>query len=333
MIGVEVDNFTPGWRAIPRVLASRYDIFHIHWLELAFWRVGKLATVKAVMVTLLAGAIVKLRRGAIVWTAHDPVPHQMHGNTFTAGGFFSLLWKVYAGALTRMLDGIILLSIAHRNLLNETRACLEKLPFVVTPHPHFKGVYANDVSRDEARKHLGLPLDATILLLLGTLRPYKNAEGLIESFRQLPGEDLRLVIAGKPDSEAYGAALRILAQGDGRIIFTFEFFADEDLQLFLNAADGMVIPFRKATNSGSVLLSLSFARPVAVPDIPVFRELRDGVGNLWIRLMPSSLTPTVLQDIVEWIGQPRPTEPDLDQFDWPQIADRTVSFFRQLQRH
>lgn len=329
MRDVKVDDFTPGWGTLLRLPRRRYDVFHIHWLERAFWRDSKAAIIRAVCITVLAAAIIKLRGGVVVWTAHDPVPHNMQGNSF-GSGVLAFLWKVYAALLTRMLDGVILLSGTHKAIVIKDRPYLTRRPFAVTPHPHFKGIYPNALSRSDARQRLDLPGDATVLLLLGTIRPYKNAEALIEAFRDLPGEKLRLVIAGKPDSDAYADTLRALARNDNRIRFDFTFVANDELQLFLNAADAVVIPFRNATNSGSVALALSFAKPVAVPDMPVFREVRDIVGDTWIHLMPSGLTPGRLEDVIGWIDQPRPPEPDLDALDWLQIAAQTVAFFRQV---
>ncbi|MGE0775806.1 MAG: glycosyltransferase [Sphingomonadaceae bacterium] len=330
MPGVSVEDFAPGWRALLRMSRKNYDVFHIHWLERAFWRDSKLAIIRAVCVALLAAAMIKLRGGVVVWTAHDPAPHHMQGNSFARPGFFSVLWKVYSNLLTRMLDGVILLSATHRDPLIKARPYLAKRPFTVTPHPHFKGVYANHVSSSEARHRLALPEESTVLLLIGTIRPYKNAEALIDAFRELPGENLRLVIAGQPDSDSYAETLKARVGDDSRILLAFSFIADDQLQLFLNAADAVVIPFKNATNSGSVALALSFARPVAVPDMPVFREVQDIVGTDWIRLMPDGLTRGALEDVVTWLREARPPEPNLDALDWQQIAGQTVKFFQDI---
>ena len=330
MNGAQVDDFKPGWRMPWRVVRKRYDIFHIHWLERAFWRVGSLAIFRAVVVTLVTAALVKVRGGAVVWTAHDPAPHHMGSNAFARGGFSARLWKTYAALLTRMLDGVILLTGIHRDVLIAARPHLRTRPMTVTPHPHFKGVYANAMSREDARTRLSLPADVTVLLLLGTIRPYKNADGLIEAFRHLPDPGLRLVIAGEPESKGYASELRALAGGDPRIDFHFGFVADDDLQVYLNASDAVVIPFRNATNSGSVALALSFARPVVVPDMPVFREVQDVVGDLWIRLMPDALNPDELRTSIDWTEKERPPAPDLDKLDWPNIAAKTLAFFRAV---
>jgi glycosyltransferase involved in cell wall biosynthesis len=326
--GTDVDEFFPGWRSIGQVLRRRYDIFHIHWLERAFWRTGRIAVIRAVLVTLTAAMIVKLRSGKLVWTAHDPVPHQMQANAVLAGGPFGLLWRIYSNLLVRMVDGVILLSETHRAGLIGTRPALKTALFAVIPHPHFKGIYPDVISKDDARTQLNLGADHIVLLLLGSLRPYKNAEGLIEAFRKTSNSMLRLVVAGQPDSDSYAVNLTGLAQNDPRIALRLGFVANDELQLFLKASDCVVIPFRNATNSGSVALALSFARPVAVPDIPVFRELAAIVGDEWMQLFNGEISASELEHIVGWIGRSRATEPPLETLGWDHIGARTAEFFR-----
>lgn len=330
MPSVTVDPFLPGWRTFVTLFGRPYDIFHIHWLESPFWRTGQLAIARATIVTLLATIVVKLRGGRVIWTAHDPVPHQMKSNALLRQGIFGLLWRCYSALFLKMTDGVILLSETHRAGLLERRPYLRKRPSALIPHPHFKDVYPNTVSKRDARAALSLGEGETVLLLLGNLRPYKNAEGLIEAFRGTTDPSLRLVIAGDPDGDAYVAELRTLAGDDPRISLHFGFVPDDRLQLFLNAADCVVIPFRNATNSGSVALALSFARPVAVPAIPVFNELLGIVGREWMYLLDGDLSATELGGIKEWIGSSRPAEPPLDVLDWDHIGLKTERFFRSV---
>lgn len=330
MPGVTADPYLPGWRTFVRLFGRPYDIFHIHWLESPFWRIGQLAIVRATIVTLLATIVVRLRGGRVIWTAHDPVPHQMKSNALLQRGIFGLLWRCYSALFLRMTDGVILLSETHRAGLLERRPYLRRRPSALIPHPHFKDIYPNTVSKRDARAALGLGDSETVLLLLGNLRPYKNAEGLIEAFRETTDPSLRLVIAGDPDGNAYVAELRALAGNDERISLHFGFVPDDRLQLFLNAADCVVIPFRNATNSGSVALALSFARPVAVPAIPVFNELLGIVGREWMYLLDGNLSAAEIDNIKTWIGSSRPAEPPLDVLDWDHIGRRTEQFFRSV---
>src|SRR3546814_11840022 len=75
------------------------------------------------------------------------------------------------------------------------RSLMRKASAVI-PHPHFKGVYPADAGRGLARSRLGIEEDSFLLLLPGSIRPYKNAEALIAAFARLAASDLRLQIGG-----------------------------------------------------------------------------------------------------------------------------------------
>src|SRR3546814_8502797 len=77
---VDAHDFVAGRSGLKAIFRRKYDVFHIHWLERAFWRGGRIAVLKAVAATLCAAALLKLRGASIIWTAHDPVPHDMKGH-------------------------------------------------------------------------------------------------------------------------------------------------------------------------------------------------------------------------------------------------------------
>ena len=86
-----------------------------------------------------------------------------------------------------------------------------------------------------------------------------------EAFRHLEEPEARLVIAGDAVDGAYAARLTAAAKGDERIHLALGFVPDEDLQLYLRAADVVAAPFLEIFTSGSVLLAMSFERAVIAP--------------------------------------------------------------------
>src|SRR3546814_16969941 len=106
----------------------------MQWLERAFWRGGRIAVLKALSATLGAAALPKLRGASIIWTAHDPVPHDMKGNAIFRRGAFYSLWHVYSHLLVAMTDGVILLSATHRDILAATYPGLMRKASADIPH-------------------------------------------------------------------------------------------------------------------------------------------------------------------------------------------------------
>jgi glycosyltransferase involved in cell wall biosynthesis len=120
-------------------------------------------------------------------------------------------------------------------------------------------------SREEARRRLGLPLDARVFAFVGHCRRYKNVTTLVAAFQQ-HFDDAWLVIPGKCPEDAYRAELEALVRTKPqRILCELRYIDDGDLQYFVRAADAVVLPFQDVLTSGSAILALSFGRPVVAP--------------------------------------------------------------------
>lgn len=326
-----VDEASMSFGGLARCFTKRVDILHIHWIERPFWARRRSRVVMRVVLTILTILAVKLKGGKIVWTAHDPIPHEMGDNVRLTSGFFGALWSFYRYILMKCIDGVLFLSASHIPIVGKAYPRLAHVPHVVTPHPHYRGVYPNAISRQDARGALALPGDSAVFVFVGKLRPYKNVEGLMTAFHRFDDQAARLLVAGEADTGSYAATLRGLAGKDDRIALVETFVPDERLQDYLNAADVAVLPFKDVTNSGSLLLVLSFDRPVAVPDVPVFREIRDVVGPEWVYLFTGELSGETLSAVVKWLRDtPRGTRAPTDALDWSSIAAKTVAFYREV---
>jgi glycosyltransferase involved in cell wall biosynthesis len=110
-----------------------------------------------------------------------------------------------------------------------------------------------------------------VFLFLGRIQPYKGIFDLITAFASLP-EQCRLVIAGNPADEETRKRIAEAAIRDPRIQFHPGHVSCEEVQWFFHSADLCVFPFRKILSSGSVMLAMSFGKPLIVPDLPVIRE-------------------------------------------------------------
>ncbi len=201
---------------------------------------------------------------------------------------------------------------------------------IVAPHGHYLGSYPNGVGRAEARGRLGLPADAFIYVTLGLLRPYKGLEELLPAFRKTASDDALLLLAGQSGSPGYTARLTTLAAGDPRIRLFPRFVPPEDVQLYLNAADVCVLPYRQITTSGAALLAFSFGAPVIAPAIGAFPNLIAGQrGLLYNPAAPSGL-PDALAAARrrDWEGARKQIITWVAQFDWKEIGSRLLVAYR-----
>jgi len=141
-------------------------------------------------------------------------------------------------------------------------------------HPNFIDYYPNTITKELARNKLNLPANSIVFVFFGGIRPNKGIETLIQAFLKLKSENIRLVIAGKETRPGpYAQSLIEMGSGDNRISFHIEYIPDEEIQVFMNAADIVVLPFAKILTSGSANLAISFARPVIAPRMGCLPEL------------------------------------------------------------
>lgn len=315
--GARVEDYT-----FRRALTGRHDVFHLHWPE-SLLETRSLARCLVSAVRAMLALFVLRRRGtAIVWTGHDVAPHDL---------VHPWLERRFFAYVLRRLDGLIAMTPAGRERLVEAHPVLADLPFAIVPHGHFRGFFEDGISQAEARARLDLPATGRVLLFFGQIRPYKGLEALLDAFAAAGLEDTTLLIAGRPNRRSDHAAriqARIEAMANVKPALTF--VPNEAIQLYMRAADLVVCPFERILNSGSVILALSFDRPVLAPALGALPELADEVGQDWLRLYEGPLTPDLLRQA---LSRPLPGgQAPLAAFDWPAIANATLAAFERFRR-
>jgi len=197
----------------------------------------------------------------------------------------------------------------------------------VVPHGNYIGCYPNQISRQRARQQLRLPHDAFVYLFLGLLRPYKGVEGLVWAFGKLEMPMGRLLIVGRISDASYREKILSLSQDNPAIRLVPEFVPDEAVQLYMNACDVCVLPYRNITTSGAAMLALSFGRPVVVPAIASFPELiTPETGILYDPSQPDALV-----SALEQAGRRSWSEAEIleyvHQFDWDKLGPRLAALY------
>lgn len=307
-----VDDFS-----FTRALKQRYDVLHIHWPDLHLHARSSLrALVKHARLALLL-TFLRWRNTRIVWTVHNLTPHERH---LPLGELLFPLWfpRLCTHVIALTKNGLAAALAMYPALRNKAAA--------VIPHGHYRDAYASALPRSKCRDQLGLKHQFTFLFF-GNIRPYKNVPLLLEAFRQLPQQDVQLVIAGQPGHMMETDELQQLAAADPRIRLSLKFVPDDKVPLYVGACDVVVLPFRSVLNSGSVFLALSFNRAVLAPNLGALPEIQSHVGSQWVTLYDGQLTTEHLLQAMATtrIGEHETT--DLSAFDWSSISQATAEVY------
>ena len=251
--------------------AEHADVVHLHWIEHVIGDPGpgpRRLPLLAARSGRLVLALRALRRLGVpvVWTIHNLRPHERRIRWLDSG----LQRHVF-----RACDSAIVHSDYARTRVEKELG--GRTPVAVVRHGNYEGVYPPERrSRAELRRALRLPQDAFVYLAFGLVREYKRLPEAIRAFRELHGDDLRFVVAGRPRSEELADALRTTAAGDPRVRLDLERIADEDVPAYHRAADAAVLAYREVFSSGALMLALTFGLPVVAPAGGAARET---VGN------------------------------------------------------
>jgi glycosyltransferase involved in cell wall biosynthesis len=146
-------------------------------------------------------------------------------------------------------------------------------------HPINNAFPDTDLTPTQAKQRLGIQDGEKTMLFFGRLRPYKGLEYLLSAFEQLSARSpgYRLIVAGesKKGSESYFEDITNQIGSHvnkDQIIKRIEFIPDEDAELYLKAADVLVLPYKDIFQSGVLFLAYSFGLPVIATDVGSFRE-------------------------------------------------------------
>ncbi|HSM32823.1 MAG TPA: glycosyltransferase [Anaerolineae bacterium] len=306
---------------------GRPDIIHIHWTEpYIAGGSSRVSRVKAKR-TLLELRMAKRAGIGLVWTAHDLFRHDRREEPRELA---------FMRALFELADAVIVHCGSAAEGLRETLALGAQRhdKVVIIPHGHYQGAYPDGITRAEARERLGLPTQARVISFVGWVRSYKGVWELLQAFSQLEEPDARLVIAGETVDGAYAARLTAAAKGDSRILLALGFVPDDDLQVYLRAADVVAAPFREIFTSGSVLLAMSFERAVIAPRRGCVADVLDDAGGILYDAddpqgLEGALRVAMTADL-DAMG--RHNGNSLDRFDWRQVAAATRSVYEAALR-
>jgi glycosyltransferase involved in cell wall biosynthesis len=251
------------------------QIVHLHWPE-AFYRWKGWGSLDNRAARFIAAIDAYKEHGAkIVWTIHNLTPHEHPDNKFDR--------EIYQ----QVLDRADLL-VHHCPQSQAALANLYRIPGntgqVIAPHGHYLS-YPHGMTREQARERLGIPNDDYVFLQFGMLRGYKGLGALFDAWRKIRTPNKHLLIAGKyqPSTGRYAWREKLhmfRARHTQGITMHLNSIPQDEIQVFLAAADCMVLSHSRGLNSGVAVLGMTFGKVVVGPRLGCIEWVLDSGANI-----------------------------------------------------
>ena len=175
---------------------------------------------------------------------------------------------IFTKYFLKPVDGFITMS---QKVLQDLKEFAKNKPAQFVPHPLYDN-FGEIISKEEARKKLGINQDEKLVLFFGFIRKYKGLDILLNAMKILKREynvhNLKLLIAGEfyEDEKNYSDLLNDPLIKNNLILHT-NFISDSEVKYYFCAADCVIQPYRNATQSGVTPLAYHFEKPMIVTNV------------------------------------------------------------------
>ena len=233
----------------------------------------------------------KNKHTKIVCIADNVIPHEKRFGD-----------RPFTKYFLKACDAFITMS---EKVLSDLRIFEKEKPAQLVQHPLYDN-FGEIISKEEARKELGIGNKELVILFFGFIRKYKGLDLLLEAMKILkkiwpitnPLLPIpKLLIAGEfyEDAKQYHELIDKLGIKDQLILKT-DFIPDSEVKYYLCAADAVIQPYRNATQSGVTPLAYHFKKPMVVTNVGGLPSLvSDGKVGIVVEPNPQAIADGILK--------------------------------------
>jgi len=190
----------------------------------------------------------------IICIADNVIPHEKRmGDTLLTKYFFSSIHRF----------------VTMSEKVNQDLKTFTQKPSINIVHPIYDN-FGDIISKEEARKHLALPVNEKIILFFGFIRKYKGLDLLLEAMNNasIREANIKLLIAGEfyDNKEEYELIISKYNLANSVYLRT-QFIDNSEVKYYLSASDFVIQPYKNATQSGVTPLAYHFEKPMLVTNV------------------------------------------------------------------
>lgn len=274
-----------GWLARRRLSHSAPDILYVRDIVCAAW---------------LSRCARAVGGTAVVFEVHDLEAENRSANT---GAVARWLARRLDRAALRSSTGVVSLTEAFLPVIEGHRGRSRMHSVVVIPDAYDDNVYFPR-DRAAARRTLGLPDEAFVVVYAGLTFAYHGVDLLVDAFKVLSPylPNARLLLVGGRDAERVGLLQQVREGGIEDRVTLVPPRATAEVPTYLAAADALVIPDTVTKASASPLKLFEYAamaRPIVATDLPALREVLPPESARYV----ASANANALAEGLRWVAE------------------------------
>ena len=263
-------------------MENDYDVVHIHWPEYLSFEIESYLNSQDDLSDDLWARVEKCcaywnQHSTMVYTRHVKAPHSRDDQVFKK--LYALVFS-YCHAVNHFAEFSIkqFQSFFPENTI--------KLHQVIPQHKHFS--LPNDTDKRQAREALNIPMSSKVLLSFGHVKD--NEKALISQvFDAIEGKDKYLLAPGWSVKRRKIGYIRLrewvlkwdqwVASLNRKRRINLGFIPEEEAQLYVNAADVLLIPRTNELFSGNISLGFTYGIVVLGKNNSNIGEILERHGN------------------------------------------------------
>ena len=252
-IFTEINSVSPiNWVNVGRKIANQqYDIVIFrYWLSFMAPALGSIARI-----------IKSNKHTRILAITDNIIPHERK--------FFDTPFTRY---FLSACDGFLTMS---HSVLGQLKQLNQHNPAKYVAHPMYD-MFGESVSKNEARKKLGINPDEKVLLFFGFIRKYKGLHLLLDALadERVRSLQIKLMVAGEfyEDAQPYLDQIERLGLTD-TVILSNDFIPNNEVSNYFCAADAVIQTYLNATQSGVTQIAYYYNKPMIVTNVGGLAEL------------------------------------------------------------
>lgn len=232
------------------VLTHHVDVLHIQWLVFIDY-----CNLEKYILAIFKKIRPKMK---LFMTVHNIYPHDLTDREMQ-------IYRDRFNGISKYYDGFIVHLDSAKKELVASFLIGEDRVYVA-----YHGIYLGEqILRKGKQTNDGY----THIIMYGSQTRYKGADLLVDALYKLPQEyidKMKVSIIGTTAQDLYDEYKDKLDAVN--VTWINRFVSDNELYEAISQSDLILLPYRKITQSGVLLLALSYYKPILTSDLPSFRE-------------------------------------------------------------